>query len=83
MKQNVHIMSTAGIAGNITEGAYSIVLSSGYTDNVDNGEVMYVPSHCLLRSYQWHARLAHTRGLVGTALPDIRVVHSRCTFCEK
>ena len=44
MKQNVHIMSTAGIAGNITEGAYSIVLSSGYTDNVDNGEVMYVLS---------------------------------------
>jgi len=40
MKNNVHIMSTAGIAGNITEGAYSIVLSSGYTDNVDNGEVI-------------------------------------------
>ena len=48
MKQNVHITSMAGIAGNITEGAYSIVLSSGYTDNVDNGEGMYVPSHCLL-----------------------------------
>lgn len=48
MRQNVHIMSTAGIAGNITEGAYSIVLSSGYTDNVDYGEFMYVRSRRLL-----------------------------------
>ncbi|KAK2461106.1 hypothetical protein APHAL10511_006885 [Amanita phalloides] len=33
----VHIQQTAGIAGNVTEGAYSIVLSSGYIDNKDEG----------------------------------------------
>ncbi|KAF8628978.1 hypothetical protein AX15_003617 [Amanita polypyramis BW_CC] len=34
---NVHNQLTAGIAGN-HEGAYSIVLSSGYIDNEDNGD---------------------------------------------
>ncbi|KAF8736777.1 hypothetical protein AX14_014009 [Amanita brunnescens Koide BX004] len=37
-RQNVHIMRTAGISGTTTEGAYSIVLSSGYSDNVDEGD---------------------------------------------
>ena len=68
MKQNVHIMSTAGIAGNVTEGAYSIVLSSGYTDNVDNGEDMYVRSYRLLRSVPMARTFSSYTGTGGYSL---------------
>jgi len=47
-KRNVHNQQTAGIAGNTKDGAYSIVLSNGYEDDVDEGELMYVRSRPLL-----------------------------------
>ncbi|KAF8346314.1 PUA-like domain-containing protein [Amanita rubescens] len=37
-KSNVHNQQTAGIAGNTKDGAYSIVLSNGYEDDVDEGD---------------------------------------------
>ena len=46
-KSNVHNRGLAGIAGNTKEGAYSIVLSNGYEDDVDEGDFMYVRSYSL------------------------------------
>lgn len=37
-ESGVHRPHVAGIHGRETEGAYSIVLSGGYEDDVDNGE---------------------------------------------
>lgn len=36
----VHTQTVAGISGSIAKGAYSVVLSGGYVDDVDNGETM-------------------------------------------
>ena len=38
----VHVQRQAGIHGDPSGGAFSICLSEGYEDNVDNGETMYV-----------------------------------------
>lgn len=41
----VHRPHVAGIHGRETDGAYSIVLSGGYEDDVDNGEeIIYTGS---------------------------------------
>ena len=37
----VHRPPVSGIHGRDSEGAYSIVLSGGYEDDVDNGEEFY------------------------------------------
>jgi len=47
----VHMMQGAGIHADQELGAYSICLSKGYEDNVDNGNTMYVLRlllHCAL-----------------------------------
>jgi hypothetical protein len=39
-KAGVHIAPFAGIAGSAEHGAYSVVLSAGYEDDVDRGDVL-------------------------------------------
>lgn len=34
----------AGISGTFRRGAYSVVLSGGYVDNIDKGDTLYAPS---------------------------------------
>jgi hypothetical protein len=36
----VHTNMFAGISGSRTRGAFSVVLSGGYEDDIDEGEVM-------------------------------------------
>ena len=40
-KAKVHASIQAGICGNPQEGAYSVVVSGGYEDDVDHGDTMY------------------------------------------
>ena len=46
----MHTATTAGISGG-QSGAYSIVMSGGYSDDIDNGEVMYVTDLCFLTHF--------------------------------
>jgi len=39
-KAKVHASTQAGICGNAREGAYSIVISGGYEDDDDNGDII-------------------------------------------
>ncbi|KAF5319596.1 hypothetical protein D9619_008683 [Psilocybe cf. subviscida] len=39
--KGVHPAVVAGISGNIKDGAYSIVLSGGYEDDIDDGDFFY------------------------------------------
>ncbi|KAG6810127.1 hypothetical protein H0H92_013185 [Tricholoma furcatifolium] len=42
VSSGVHALLRAGIHGNSTDGAYSVVLSYGYEDDNDDGETLYV-----------------------------------------
>ncbi|PFH49551.1 hypothetical protein AMATHDRAFT_194786 [Amanita thiersii Skay4041] len=39
-RSGVHTANFAGISGSASEGAYSIVVSGGYVDDVDNGDTL-------------------------------------------
>ena len=39
-KAKIHTNVYAGISGSKTSGAFSVILSGGYEDDVDEGEVM-------------------------------------------
>ncbi|KAF5371863.1 hypothetical protein D9615_009528 [Tricholomella constricta] len=41
----VHAPPRAGIHGTLEDGAYSVVLSYGYEDDVDNGEIFVYTGH--------------------------------------
>ena len=44
-ESGVHAPIRAGISGSQTEGAESIVLSGGYEDDVDDGDVLIYTGH--------------------------------------
>ena len=46
-KARIHTSTKAGISGG-RSGAYSIVMSGGYSDDVDKGDVMYTSGRCFL-----------------------------------
>ncbi|KAG5645313.1 hypothetical protein DXG03_006502 [Asterophora parasitica] len=39
-KKNMHAAMFAGISGTVYEGAFSVVVSGGYADDVDEGDTM-------------------------------------------
>lgn len=45
-KAKMHTRTTAGISGG-QDGAYSIVMSGGYSDDDDKGDIMCVADFCL------------------------------------
>lgn len=49
----VHGHHVWGIHGTAKDGAYAVVLNGGYSDDIDNGETVYV----LYRIYLFHRAL--------------------------
>ena len=44
-ESRVHVPTQAGISGSQTEGAESIVLSGGYEDDADHGDMLIYTGH--------------------------------------
>lgn len=68
-ESKVHVPSQAGISGSQTEGAESIVLSGGYEDDTDEGDVILYTGHKRHRINPDH--LAYHRRHLLAVVPEI------------